>query len=132
MNERARGGWWEAVRRLREEKGWSQGELAQYAGTTQAQVSRIEAGQHASPRADTLAGLAAALGVSVDYLLGLADEREMRLIRSYRAGRAAERAKQPPKRRGKLAGEASNSCGTDEQASGSLSPGWGYPTAMPA
>lgn len=86
-------GWGDRVRRLREARNWSQGELAERAGTTQAQVSRIEGGQHTNARKDTLWGLADALGVSLDYLLGREqrdaaaeedDEEESRIARIVR------------------------------------------------
>jgi transcriptional regulator with XRE-family HTH domain len=68
------------VRTLREARGWSQGQLllrAQRhlgAGETLSRVtlSRLENG-HRRPRSGILAAIAAALGVTVDYLLGSED-----------------------------------------------------------
>lgn len=54
----------EVVRRLRKERGWTQRELADEAGTTQYTVSEIELG-HRDPHPTTLRKLAEALGVSV-------------------------------------------------------------------
>lgn len=92
----ARGGpgWGDRVRRLREARGWSQDDLAERAGTTQAQVSRIEAGRHPNARTDTLWGLADALGVSLDMLVGRdaasasvdEDARLGRIVRAALAG----------------------------------------------
>ena len=63
-------GFGDRLRRLREAKGWSQEELARQAGSvTQAQVSRLESGQRANPKATVLLALARALQVSVDELL---------------------------------------------------------------
>ena len=47
--------------------GWSQGELAERAGVTRAQIARIEAGK-GIPRADTLLRLSNAMGVMADLL----------------------------------------------------------------
>lgn len=47
--------------------GWSQVELAQRAGVTQAQVARFELGR-GIPRADTLMRLSNAMGVMADLL----------------------------------------------------------------
>ncbi len=47
--------------------GWSQAELAERAGVTQAQIARFEAGK-AIPRADTLLRLSNAMGVMADLL----------------------------------------------------------------
>lgn len=54
-----------AVRRLREEAEMTQAELATLAGTSQAAVSRLEAGEH-MPTIGVLDRLAAALGAQVD------------------------------------------------------------------
>lgn len=53
---------------LREERRWSQKELAKKADLTQAAISQYESGDRA-PRQDALVSLARAFGVSVDYLL---------------------------------------------------------------
>jgi transcriptional regulator with XRE-family HTH domain len=63
-------GWGAVVRRLREERGWSQGELAYHAGVDQSQISKIETGAQDDARLSTAVGLAGALGVGLDALLG--------------------------------------------------------------
>jgi transcriptional regulator with XRE-family HTH domain len=55
------------VRRLRQEKGWNQTELAFYAGLAPSVISEIETGKR-SPSAGTLQKLANALGVDVPDL----------------------------------------------------------------
>jgi transcriptional regulator with XRE-family HTH domain len=47
--------------------GWTQRELAERAGVTQAQIARFEAGK-GIPRADTLLRLSNAMGVMADLL----------------------------------------------------------------
>ena len=61
-------------KRLRQARGGlTQAELARAAGLTHASISRFENGLN-QPVAGTLRRLAAALGVSADYLIGLTDE----------------------------------------------------------
>ena len=57
----------EKIARLRRERNWTQRELADKAGITQNQVSRIEKGK-SRPRASTLETFAEALGVSIEDL----------------------------------------------------------------
>ncbi len=57
------------VRQLREERGWTQSELAARAGLTASAVSQIESAKR-SPNAETLQKLADGLEVSVDALMG--------------------------------------------------------------
>ena len=54
----------EELRRLREEKGWSQTRLAQESGVDRATINQAEGGRR-SPTITTLEELAAALGVEV-------------------------------------------------------------------
>lgn len=56
--------------RLREERGWSQKQLAARIGCRPGLVSKFETGRR-TPRAALLVHLGAALGVSVDELLGV-------------------------------------------------------------
>ncbi len=56
--------------------GWTQQELAASTGLQQAAIARLERGRQAAVRADTVMALAEGLGVSTDYLLGLAGEAE--------------------------------------------------------
>ena len=60
----------EALRRARESGGWTQAELAERAGLAVEAYGRLERGG-VLPRAETLANLSVALGVSSDTLLGL-------------------------------------------------------------
>jgi transcriptional regulator with XRE-family HTH domain len=57
------------IRELRQKKGWTQTELARRAGVKQGVLSCIESGRTKNPRSDTLAAIAAALGVSVERLM---------------------------------------------------------------
>ena len=59
----------ENVSRLRDERGWTQEELATLMGVKQNHISAIETGKLVDPRASTIEKLARALGVSVDALL---------------------------------------------------------------
>jgi len=56
------------IRRLRQQEGWTQSELARRAGITQEAVSAIEASKRA-PGLDVITRMAAAFGVTVDTLL---------------------------------------------------------------
>ena len=58
----------ERVKQLRNEHGWSQGELAERVGADPAQISRYENGR-ITPSADALVRLAEVFDVSCDYLL---------------------------------------------------------------
>ena len=57
------------VRELREEKGWSQAELARRAGVAQSMVSRLERGQLQSVHLPTLEKLARTLGCNPGHLI---------------------------------------------------------------
>jgi transcriptional regulator with XRE-family HTH domain len=76
------------IRKIREELGLSQEQLAGRVGTAQSTISQLEQGER-NPSYKTLRSLANALGVSVSYLLGeadveeLSDEEEL-LFREYR------------------------------------------------
>lgn len=61
------------LKSLREDKDWSQSDLARESGVAQAHISRIEAGQIPKVSAVVLGTLAQALGVSSDFLLNLTD-----------------------------------------------------------
>lgn len=66
----------EKVKVKREEKGLTQAQLAMSSGLTQATISRIESGQVTQLLSDGLKRLAAALGVTVDFLIGKKDRME--------------------------------------------------------
>lgn len=57
------------VRRLREQKEFSQGKLAKRAGLSLNTVVKLEIGENTNPTIGTLLGLAKALGVPVERLL---------------------------------------------------------------
>lgn len=60
------------IRQLRKRKGWTQDELAHRAGTTAANISRIEADKY-RPGTELLGSLAYVLGVKVYELVALAE-----------------------------------------------------------
>ncbi|MFR0557011.1 helix-turn-helix domain-containing protein [Pseudoscardovia radai] len=57
------------MRELMQQNGYSQKQLAELAGLTEATVSRYVSGER-EPKAETLADIATALHTSTDYLLG--------------------------------------------------------------
>ena len=59
------------IRDARSKLGWSQNELASRAGVKQPTLQRIEAGLRRDPSIRTIAALAAALGLTIDALLGI-------------------------------------------------------------
>jgi len=61
------------VRRARRSRDLTQQQLAAAAGLNVITISRLEKGTAKAVYADTVAALARALGVSSDYLLGLAE-----------------------------------------------------------
>jgi transcriptional regulator with XRE-family HTH domain len=69
----------ERVKHERERRRFSQMELAREAQISQALLSRIEAGKVAAPNGDVIKGLARALWVSTDYLLGM-DEKDGEIL----------------------------------------------------
>jgi len=63
------------LRSVREERGYSQAELANKSGLQPAAISHFETGQR-SPSFENLKRLSDALDISVDYLLGRIDEKQ--------------------------------------------------------
>ena len=61
------------IRELRQEKGWSQERLAEVAGMSRDGLSRIERGDRPAPRLETIASIAAALGVALPDFLDFSD-----------------------------------------------------------
>lgn len=61
------------LRQLREKRGWSQNELSRQTGVRQALLSELESGKKLDTTGQALKRLARALGVSVDYLVGMYD-----------------------------------------------------------
>jgi ribosome-binding protein aMBF1 (putative translation factor) len=65
------------LKSIREQRGWSQSELAERAGVPYETIYRVERGTHQEPRVSIAAKLARTLGVSLDVLAGLyEDERQ--------------------------------------------------------
>jgi HTH-type transcriptional regulator, competence development regulator len=60
------------IKRVRESKKLGVNQLAQYAGISAAQISRIENGKRENPKPETLAKLAKALKVDYDELMSKA------------------------------------------------------------
>lgn len=63
----------ERIVAARKRKGWSQQDLADALGTSQATIHRYETGNR-DPRSGVVVDLSKALGVTVSYLLGVTDE----------------------------------------------------------
>jgi transcriptional regulator with XRE-family HTH domain len=59
----------ERVKEARKRMGWNQKQLADASGISQATISRLEAGRVRELKSEALKQLAAALGVTVDYLV---------------------------------------------------------------
>jgi transcriptional regulator with XRE-family HTH domain len=59
----------EALKRIREQRGLSQRQLAKAAGVHSTAVSRLENGARSNPQASTITHIARALGVSVEELI---------------------------------------------------------------
>lgn len=91
----------DTIRQLREERGWSQSDLAERCETSQQNIGRYENGTE--PKSEMIKKLSAVFGVTVSYLLGIDDDpkphglrlapEERHLIDIYRStderGRAA-------------------------------------------
>ena len=66
---------YQRLAKTRKERGLNQEQLAKMAGTTQQNISRYENGTR-DPKANTLAKMAQALGVSISYLLGITEDEQ--------------------------------------------------------
>jgi transcriptional regulator with XRE-family HTH domain len=64
------------LRRVREDRGWSQVQLSKRSGIHAMLISRIETKAKKDVNATTVRKLAKALRVSSDFLLGLKEEME--------------------------------------------------------
>ena len=62
------------LKKLRKEKGWTQRSLAKRLGVSTSAVANWEQGDRV-PKADTLTEIASIFGVSVDEILGVADQK---------------------------------------------------------
>ena len=65
----------ERLKEIREDKDYKQMEIAKYLKVTQAQYSRYEMGINTMP-IEKIALLAKLYDTSIDYLMGLTDERK--------------------------------------------------------
>ena len=61
----------DTIKRLRQQRHWRQQDLAQRSGVRQALISELERGQKTDTTSRNVARLAAALGVSMETLVGL-------------------------------------------------------------
>jgi transcriptional regulator with XRE-family HTH domain len=85
------------IREARDARGWTQAELAKRANTTQQAIQRYESGER-EPKVSAVISMAAALGVTVPYLLGIdhndapsLPSDEARLLSCYRSLGAEDR-----------------------------------------
>lgn len=70
----------ERIKRLRISRGLTQTELAERAGIPQSLISRLEGQTRDNPSADVLRRLARSLGCTTDYLVGMHEEEESKLL----------------------------------------------------
>lgn len=68
----------ERLKRLREEKGWTQRELARISGVDNAWIWRLENGERMFPSIPAAMKLAKAFGVTLDYLAGMYDDNKQK------------------------------------------------------
>jgi transcriptional regulator with XRE-family HTH domain len=59
------------IKRIREDRQWSQAELSRRSGVRQALISELESGKKRDTAGGILKRLALTLGVSIDYLMGM-------------------------------------------------------------
>ena len=64
------------IKTQREKKGWSQHELARQSGIPQGTISRIESGTMHDIQTTYAKRLARALGISLDYLVGMYEDED--------------------------------------------------------
>jgi transcriptional regulator with XRE-family HTH domain len=65
----------ELLKMLRDEKGWTQEELAEISGVSLVSINRYEKGTRKNPGLTELRKLCKAFNVSLDFLTGISDER---------------------------------------------------------
>lgn len=70
---------------LREERHWSQEELAKAAKTTQATISRIEKGTYGEPGLTLIENLATAFGMTISEFIGQKSSEDDPIIREVMA-----------------------------------------------
>ena len=64
------------IQELMDERGWGNGELATYSGVKYDTIYKVLGGGRRGTTADTIARIAIALNVSLEYLLDLSDTRQ--------------------------------------------------------
>ena len=69
------------LREIREKKGVSQKELAEYLNLTQVQISKYELGKN-EPDLNTIKKIATFFDVTIDYLLGTSEENIILITRN--------------------------------------------------
>jgi transcriptional regulator with XRE-family HTH domain len=69
---------------IREERGLTQQELASKAGTSYQTIWRIENGKHAEPGIYIARRIARALGVTLDYLVGMHEDEKSEQLATAR------------------------------------------------
>jgi XRE family transcriptional regulator of biofilm formation len=67
----------ERIQRLREHRGLSIQELALRAGTSYQSIWRIERGTQRDPSVALMRGIARALGVGIDHVIGMFTENDL-------------------------------------------------------
>ena len=67
----------ERMRKAREQRGWSQRDLARNAHVNHAWISRIESGQRYNISLEAATKIARTLGLSLDYLAGVVAKKEV-------------------------------------------------------
>ena len=65
----------ERLRRVREQRGWSQHELARRVGVSFMTIYRLETGRHQEPRLRLAVALARTLNISLDWLTGVYEDK---------------------------------------------------------
>jgi len=80
------------LRQIRERKGWTQNHLAEVSGVPQPSIWRLEKGLILNPKSGLLRKLAAALEVSMDYLVTEEDKPSFdEILRHDQVGQAVFR-----------------------------------------
>ncbi len=79
----------ERVARKREQRGWTQHELASKVLVRTETINRIENGVHTAPRVHVLKALAKALGCTTDYLVGMDEDEDDETVSPRLAGAGA-------------------------------------------
>lgn len=59
----------ENLKRIREDRGLSQDELAERCGISKSQISKLEVGRQKNPELETVVALSTALGISIEELV---------------------------------------------------------------